>query len=81
MKKTLTRLTGGVREHQTLPAFARIVMRMIATRDANARIASHRALQKSDSVKIHVLPAFSHGFLVEDFVARSNAGFIHPQRA
>jgi len=70
-----------VREDQTLTAIARRAMRMITTRNANARIASRHATQKQESEKTHILPAFLQIPTNEILVARAHLNFSHPQRA
>jgi hypothetical protein len=56
-------------------------MRMIATRDANARIASRCMMQKSDSAKTHIPPAFAQISTIENLVVHAYQNFSHPQRA
>jgi hypothetical protein len=60
---------------------ARIVMRMSATRDANARTASRLMKQKRDSAKTHTLPAFARIPTNDILVTRAHPNFRHPQRS
>jgi hypothetical protein len=56
-------------------------MHVIATRGANARIASQRSMQKHGCAKTHTPPAFAQNSTNEILVARACLSVSHPQRA